>query len=112
MEFPLHLSDMFVSDSRLYTTFSQSLPVGFLGCKCILLAHGQLLSHQDSQVFLCQAIFPLFGPQHILLHSTIPPQDVAFPFPVGEILVGSLLQSVEIPSLCVYTDKFLKWKNR
>lgn len=101
---------MFVSDSHLYTTFSQSLPVGFLSCKCIL--HGQLLSHQDSQVFLCQAIFPLSGRQHILLHSTIPPQDVAFPFQVGEILVGSLLQSVKIHSLCVYTDKFLKWKNR
>ena len=27
--------------------------VGFLGCKCVLLAHIKLFVHQNSQVFLC-----------------------------------------------------------
>ena len=39
--------------------------VGFLGCKCTLLADVQLFIHQDTQVLLCRAALEEFFSQSV-----------------------------------------------
>lgn len=83
-----------------------------LSCKCILLAQSKLLTPQDPQVLLCQAILPPVDPQLTLVYGLIPPhlQDFAFSFKCNEILVGSFLQSQDPFALHVFMDEFLKYE--
>ena len=41
--------------------------INILCCKGILLVHVQAGVYQDPQVFFCQALFQLGGPQHIVM---------------------------------------------
>ncbi|XP_052556631.1 uncharacterized protein LOC128089357 isoform X2 [Tympanuchus pallidicinctus] len=48
--------------------------IGPLGHKGTLLAHGQPVVHQDTQVPLCRAPLQQLIPQPVLVHAIIPPQ--------------------------------------
>lgn len=106
----------FVWRCLLYTTFSHGDPIGFLSCKCMLLLYGPLHSHQDSQLFFV-CLFFLLSCFAIVWHpacastGAVSPQEheLVSSFDLHENLPVPFLQSVMIPSLCVCTDKFLKY---
>lgn len=45
-----------------------------LGHKGTLMAHGQPVAHQDSQILFRRAPFQYVSPSPALIHATIPPQ--------------------------------------
>jgi len=48
--------------------------IGLLGNQGTLLAHGQLVIHQDTHFHLHRAAFHQVSPEPILVHGVIPPQ--------------------------------------
>ena len=48
--------------------------IGLLVLQDTLLAHGQPVSHQDTQVPLCRAPFQQVIPLPVLVHAVVPPQ--------------------------------------
>ena len=57
-------------------------PIGFLGSQGTLLAHGQPVIHQDTQVALHRAALQQVHPDPVLMHGVVPAQveDPAFAF--------------------------------
>jgi len=62
-----------ITSLRLLATLFLMHSIGLLGHKCTLLAHGQPVSHQDTQVPLCRAPLQHLIPQPVLVHAIIPP---------------------------------------
>lgn len=50
-------------------------------CLCIF----SFVAHQDSQLILCKATFCLVSPQHVLVHTVIPPCVQNFAFPLNSM---------------------------
>jgi len=50
------------------------IPVAFYGNEGTLLAHGQPVIHQHSQVPLCRAAVQQVRPKPVLVHGVVPPQ--------------------------------------
>ena len=48
-------------------------PIGFLDNQGTLLAHGQLVIPQDTQVPLCRAALQQVCPEPLLVHGVVPP---------------------------------------
>ncbi|KAK4830027.1 LOW QUALITY PROTEIN: hypothetical protein QYF61_008365 [Mycteria americana] len=72
--------------------------VGFLGCKCTLLAHVQLFIHQYPQVLLRRAALNPFIPQPVLIPTVAPTQDPALSLvEPHEVHTGPLLDLVQVP---------------
>jgi len=71
--------------------------VGFLGCKCTLVAHVRLLMHLYSQILLFRAALNSFIPQPVLILGLAPAQlqDLAFGLvELCEVHTGPLLKLV------------------
>ncbi|KAK4816838.1 hypothetical protein QYF61_023902 [Mycteria americana] len=74
--------------------------VGFLGCKCTLLAQVQLFIHQYPKVLLHRAALNPFILQHVLILGATPTQvqDLALGLvEPHEVHTGPLLQLVQVP---------------
>lgn len=68
--------------------------------KGALLAHCQLINHQDLQVLFCKPAFQLVRPQHTLVCEVVPPQvqDSVHPFEIAfrDFPVSRFFQPVEV----------------
>ncbi|KAK4816603.1 hypothetical protein QYF61_018651 [Mycteria americana] len=74
--------------------------IGFLGCKCTLLAHVQLFIHQYPQVLLHRAALNPLIPQSVLTLGIAPTQmqDLACGLvQLCDVHRGSLLKHVKVP---------------
>jgi len=82
--------------------------VGLLACKCTLVAHVQLFTHQYPQVLLGRAALNPFTPQPVLIVGVALTQVKDFALGLVELHVvhmGPLLKLVQVPLDCIPSFK-------